>query len=147
MRVKYSCEVRYVSLRNAFISASPLIDLVPFNKEESNYYRQRKGNWCPYIHLRPASTPVLRLGASHSSSFWTSTVGYWYLRRLSVPLQSRPDFPNNSTNLTWCSTYWSNRNVDWLDHAYHSSSRATRRLWLWWRRSHWEERRVMILLL
>ncbi len=73
-----SCEifVRYVTLRNAFMSAPPLIDLVPFNKEESNYNRQRKGNWCPYIHLRPASTPVLCLGASHSSSFWTSTVGY-----------------------------------------------------------------------
>ena len=117
-----------VSLRNAFMSAPPLIDLVPFNKEESNYNRQRKGNWCPNIHLRPVSTPVLRLGACHSSSFWTSTVGYYYLRRLSVSLQSRPDFPDNSTNLTWCCTYWGYRNVDRLDNAYNSSSRATRRL-------------------
>ena len=55
-------------LRNAFMSATPLTDLVPLIIEESNYNRQRKSNWSSYLHLRPTSTPVLRLGAIHRTS-------------------------------------------------------------------------------
>jgi len=68
--------VHQVTLRNAFMSAPPLTDLVPLIIEESNYNRQRKSNWSSYLHLRSTSTPVLRYGVSYHSNVRSRTMGY-----------------------------------------------------------------------